>query len=193
MDWLSQTLAEVRTMKLELARLDPRRGMPVLPPVGATDRAIVSAQRKLGRALPPSYRAFLSSHDGWPEFFQGATLLGTRQLVRGTYVDLARLMLSDETIGSSSFPRSLVPFGIDAKAETIFAFDLDRDGEELGVVILVSGIGERFDGFRDFIAFTRDVLGAELLHLRSTSTRVRGPSVREASPAPARKDRALVA
>src|SRR6185312_9291089 len=107
-------LADIRALKLSLARLDPRSGMPVQPPAGAGERAIEGAERRFGRPLPPSYRDFLSQHDGWPGFYQGASLLGTRPLSRGTYVDLVRLSLDG----------NLIPFGIDAHGETIFAWDL---------------------------------------------------------------------
>lgn len=143
---------DIREKKLELARLDPRRGMPVLPPIGATSRALASLSRRV--ALPPSYLAFLASHDGWPQFFQGASLLGAQQLVRGTYVDLARLMTESADV---------LPFGIDTKAETIFAFEggADSDGER-GVLLFVNEICERFDGFPSFLEFVRDVIVSEV-------------------------------
>lgn len=179
MDWL-RSLPEIRKIKLDLARLDARRGMPVLPPVGATSRAIAGVERKLGRRLPPSYRAFLAEHDGWPQFFAGASLLGARHLARGTYVDLGRLMLGafdertdrsdDASVGSTA---SLLPFGIDAQAETIFAFDSSVEIEdELEVVILVNDVGERLPSFAAFVAFVREALLAELDDRRRAAPRL---------------------
>src|SRR4051812_28555855 len=127
MRWLS-TLSEIRARKLELARLDPRAGMPILPPPGASPAAIAAVEQGLGFPLPPSHRELLARHDGIPQLYQGASLLGARQLARGTFVDIARLMievpLDDEA--------DVIPFGIDAEAETIFAWDASRrraDGE----------------------------------------------------------------
>src|SRR5262252_3404480 len=156
------TIRAIRDAKLAIARIDPRAGMPVLPPVGATERALVAVERKLRRALPPSYRAFLSLHDGWPQFLHGAGLLGVRQLTRGTYVDLARLMLGTLAEDEIQAARSLVPFGIDSKAETIFAFDTSSANDELDVVVLVNDIGVRFPSFFDFLGFAYDVHAAEL-------------------------------
>src|SRR5580704_7111713 len=110
-------LAEIRAQKLVLARLDPRAGMPVQPPPGAPLRAIEAVERRMGRPLPPSYRELLAQHDGLPGFYQGASLLGTRPLSRGTYVELARLYLDAER------GASIVPFGIDGGGEIIFAWD----------------------------------------------------------------------
>ena len=152
-------LAEIRALKLSLARLDPRAGMPVQPPPGAPPRAIEAVERKLGRPLPPSYRELLAQHDGLPSFYQGAALLGVRPLTRGTYVDLVRLSLDAE----------LCPFGIDGTGETIFAWDTTRtraDGE-LEVVVWMNEIGERVPSFPAFLELVRELLSAEVAERRS--------------------------
>lgn len=126
MHWLP-LLRDIRAKKLELARLDPRAGMPVRPPPGAAPRAVAAVERRLGRPLPESYRGFLATHDGYPQLYQGASLLSAPQIARGGYVDLVNLEID---LGEASAPdlaasrRSpLLPFGIDAAAETIFAWD----------------------------------------------------------------------
>jgi hypothetical protein len=151
-------LHDIRALKLDLARLDPRAGMPVLPPAGATPAAIAAAERRLGRALPPSYCALLESHDGVPQIYHGASLLGARPLARGTYVDLCRMVI--EVQGEAD----LVPFGIDTKGETIFAWDrrVERADGELGVVMWVNEIGERVESFPDFLELLRSMLAAEI-------------------------------
>lgn len=157
MRWQS-TLQEIRAKKLDLARLDPRAGMPVLPPSGAAPRAIEAVERRLGRPLPPSYRALLAQHDGVPQLYHGASLLGTRPLARGTYVDLARLVI--DAPGDAD----LVPFGIDATGEAIFAWDraAARDDGELEVVIWVNEIGERVESFPAFLDLVCAMLTAEI-------------------------------
>jgi hypothetical protein len=162
MSWRS-LLHEIRAQKLSLARLDPRAGMPVMPPVGATPGAIVAAEQRLGRALPPSYRALLAEHDGLPQLYQGAGLLGARSLARGTYVELARLVIDEPRDAGVPAPE-LFPFGIDTAGETIFAWDTGRaraDGE-LEVVLWVNEIVERVDSFPAFLELVRDMLAAEL-------------------------------
>ncbi|HVY44318.1 MAG TPA: SMI1/KNR4 family protein, partial [Minicystis sp.] len=130
MTWRA-AIAAIRSKKLELARLDPRRGMPVLPPVGATPRQIEGAERKLGRALPPSYRELLAVHDGWPELLHGASLLSAHHLARGMFDGVARSVID---VGDR--PAELVAFGADTAGETVFAWDASRprDDGELEVV-----------------------------------------------------------
>lgn len=192
MNALTKLFDEIRTAKLELARADPRRGMPLLPPPGASERAIASVEKKLGRALPEAYRSFLAKHDGWPELVFGASLLGTKHLLRGTYVDLARLMFeNDREAGAWTLPRGIVPFGIDAKAEVIFAFDLSAETGDVGIVALVSGVGQRFATFEEFLAFTAEALEADAHDARASSARSRAPA--SSAPASAPRAKKLVA
>ncbi len=160
-------LAEIRAQKLAFARLDPRAGMPVQPPAGASPAAIAAAERRLGRPLPPSYRALLAQHDGLPCFYQGANLLGTRSLARGTYVDLARMTIDAERSAS------LFPFGIDAGGETIFAWDTahERPDGELEVVVWMNDIGARIDGFPAFLELVLDMLTADIAERQRTEAR----------------------
>lgn len=162
MCWRS-LLHEIRMQKLSLARLDPRAGMPVMPPVGAAPGAILAAEQRLGRPLPPSYRELLAQHDGLPQLYQGAGLLGARSLARGTYVELARLVI-DEPRGEGATAPALFPFGIDAAGETIFAWDCGRaraDGE-LEILVWINEIVERVESFPAFLELVREMLAAEL-------------------------------
>src|SRR5688572_7913807 len=119
----------IRSKRLELARLDPRSGMPTMPPPPASAASIQAVERRLGLPLPASYRAFLSVHDGWPGFFHGANLLGSAALARGTYMSVGRMAFAENTAeledGPISVARaasSFVPFGIDAQAEMVFGW-----------------------------------------------------------------------
>lgn len=161
-------LKEIRARRLDLARLDPRAGMPILPPGGATPSAIAAVERRLGRPLPPSYRELLSLHDGIPHFYQGVSLLSAHHLTRGTFVDLARLVID---LGETSRVDSargrgptLVPFGIDASGETIFAWDMSAPGPggELGVVLWMNEIGERAPSFPSFLDLVLAMLESDI-------------------------------
>lgn len=159
MRWQS-VLQEIRRKKLDLARLDPRAGMPVLPPAGASPAAIDAVERRLGLPLPPTYRALLEQHDGVPQLYHGTSLLGARPLARGTYVDLARLVI-DAPEGA---PVDLVPFGVDAQGETIFAWDRSalREDGEMEIVVWINEIGTRVDTFPAFLELICDMLAAEI-------------------------------
>src|SRR5262245_3413096 len=152
-----QLMNEIRARRLELARIDPRAGMPVLPPGGASQGAILAVERRLGRPLPRSYRQLLALHDGIPHFYQGISLLNAQHLARGTYVDLARLTIDlggPSGIEGVHGRRSvLVPFGVDAAGEAIFAWDMRSAGNdgEPSIVVWMNEIGERVPGFASFL------------------------------------------
>jgi hypothetical protein len=155
-------------------RLSPYRDAGLVPNPGASLAAIALAEERLGRPLPPSYRAFLRSHDGWPRFFEGATLLGTANLGKRLYEDLARAAweaseTSAAELGPSRFaPRlrrpELVPFGVDLQATTLFAFDparISADGE-CEVIAWVSEIGVRRESFTAFLEWILELCQSEL-------------------------------
>jgi hypothetical protein len=76
--------------------------------------------------------------------------------MRGTYVDLARLEIDG--------PGDLVPFGVDATGETIFAWDraAERADGELEVVLWINEIGERVESFPAFLDLVCAMLTAEI-------------------------------
>src|SRR5262252_6964413 len=84
------TVEQIRQAKMELSRLDPQLGPAVSPHPGAALRVISAVERRIRRRLPPSYRAFLHEHDGWPFFFEGASLFGTRDLSKPGYAEITR-------------------------------------------------------------------------------------------------------
>jgi hypothetical protein len=176
MHW-SEAVRELRARKLELARLDPRGGMPIRPPAGASEDDIARVERRLGRPLPPSYRELLAAQDGWPRLIFGASLLGTLPLSRGTYVDVARMVLSDldpaPPDGAPAPRGAYVPFALDAEAETLAAWDLDdaRADGELGVILVTNDVATRLPDFPSFIELCLDVVCAEIDDRRAAGRR----------------------
>jgi len=165
---------QIRRAKMELAKADPDLGPSVAPPPGASLRAISAAERKMCRRLPPSYRAFLRQHDGWPMFFHGASLLGTRDLPKASHASKTREAFeSYETpipeIGPPARPEgrpdAMIPFGIDPKASIIFAFNpaVVRPDGEMEVIMWVNELGERCESFHDFLTTVLEMLSDELL------------------------------
>jgi SMI1 / KNR4 family (SUKH-1) len=177
MDNWKQTIARIREVKMELSALDPQMGPAVAPPPGAALRAISAAERRIRRRLPPSYRAFLHEHDGWPLFFQGASLLGTRELSKVGYADLTRAAFAAyETpipeVGPPSRPEgrseAMIPFGIDPHATTIFAFNpaVVRPDGEMEVIVWVNELGDRTECFPDFLSTVLEMFEAEEVERR---------------------------
>jgi hypothetical protein len=169
MDSWKDTIAKIRDVKAELASLDPAMGPAIAPPPGAGLRTIAVVERRIRHPLPPSYRAFLHLHDGWPLFFHEASLLGTRDLSKPGPFHLTRAAFAAyETpipeIGPPSRPQgeaqSMIPFGIDPTATTIFAFNpavTSPDGE-MEVILWVNGLGERAQNFSEFLAMSLEML-----------------------------------
>jgi hypothetical protein len=177
MDNWKQTIARIREVKMDLSALDPQMGPAIAPPPGAALRAVSAVERRIRRRLPPSYRAFLNEHDGWPLFYQGASLLGTRELSKTTYADLTRAAFAAyETpipeVGPPSRPEgrieAMIPFGIDPYATTIFAFNpaVVRPDGEMEVIVWVNELGDRSECFADFLSTVLEMLEAEVAERR---------------------------
>lgn len=155
-------LITIRELHTELSWLQPFRDLGLIPNPAASQLAIQRAEERMGRALPPSYRAFLELHDGWPRFFDGASLLGTANLGLRKYEDLARAAFeAAETpvpdLGPPTRPRAraLIPFGADLEGTTLFAFNpaiTDEHGE-YEVIAWVNELGVRYSSFATFLEF----------------------------------------
>lgn len=156
-----ELLIEIRQVHTQISWLQPYRDLGLIPNPSASEVAINKAQKRLGQRLPPSYRAFLELHDGWPRFFDGASLLGTATLGRRKYEDLARAAFeAAETpvpLGPPRRPRAstLIPFGADLEGTTLFAFNpaVTTAEGEFEVIAWINEIGLRQPTFKAFLEF----------------------------------------
>jgi hypothetical protein len=153
-------LIKIRETHTELALLQPFRDLGLIPNPAASEIALKRAEKRLKHKLPPSYCAFLSVHDGWPRFFDGASLLGTATLGHRKYEDLARAAFeAAETplpeLGPPRRPRarSLIPFGADLEGTTLFAFNpsVTQPDGEYEVIAWVNELGMRHPSFSSFL------------------------------------------
>lgn len=159
-------LITIRETHTQISWLQPFRDLGLIPNPAASEIALERAEERLGRALPPSYRDFLALHDGWPRFFDGASLLGTANLGHRQYEDLARAAFeAAETpipdLGPPTRPRArnLIPFGADLEGTTLFAFNpavVGPDGE-CEVIAWVNELGVRQPSFRAFLEWILDL------------------------------------
>jgi len=153
-------LIKIRETHTELSWLQPFRDLGLIPNPAASEVALKRAEKRLKHKLPPSYRAFLLLHDGWPRFFDGASLLGTAHLGHRKYEDLARAAFeAAETplpeLGPPRRPRArtLIPFAADLEGTTLFAFNpgvVQPDGE-YEVIAWVNELGVRHPSFSAFL------------------------------------------
>jgi hypothetical protein len=175
-------VARLREVQTEVQRLAPFRDIGLVPNPGASEEAIAAAEKRLGFALPPSYRDFLSHHDGWPRFFDGATLLGTEALGTHRYDELCRAAFeAAETpvpdIGPPlrKRPPRMIPFAADSEATTLFAFDPHSRSEsgECAVIAWINEVGVRSANFSEFVALLIELGECELdAHLQRQCTQL---------------------
>lgn len=167
-------LFKIREIHTEISWLQPFRDLGLIPNPSASDVALTRAEERLGRALPPSYRAFLRVHDGWPRFFDGASLLGSANIGCRQYEDLARAAFeAAETpipdLGPPTRPRArtLIPFGADLEGTTLFAFNpaVTTPEGEYEVIAWVNEIGVRQPSFAAFLGWILDMAEQDLADL----------------------------
>lgn len=154
-------LSSIRAIQMELKRREPSREIGLAGNPSAPESAIVVTELRLGRKLPPSYREFLAFSDGWNNFFNGASLLGTG--------DLGRPGLLDASHGRLLSRGRLLPFGADRTGASLFAFDTSlRLGDgELSVVAWVGGLGIDCRCFTSFLATVLQLCRAELTTVKA--------------------------
>jgi hypothetical protein len=166
-------LSAIRRIQTEILWLDPSRDFGPRPHPGASTGALRATEQRLGRPLPPSYRAFLEESDGWPRFFEGASLLGTANLGLRLYGDLVSAVFeAAETpvpdLGPPPRMRQhrpiLIPFGVDLGATTLFAFNptVVTPSGEYEVICWVNEIGVRRESFEDFLGMVLELCEYEL-------------------------------
>ncbi len=167
----SELLSEIRRRQTVILRNAPFRDFGLEGNPGASQASIRAAEARLGRPLPPSYREFLQLHDGWPRFYDGATLLGTVNLGRRMYDDLARAAFEAAETPEPEFgppsrfkPKVLIPFGIDMAATTLFVFNpsaVDEHGE-YEVIAWINELGVRRSSFESFLEMILELCDSEL-------------------------------
>jgi hypothetical protein len=164
-------LRRIREIQTEIQRSEPYRDFGLSPERGASRFAVAAAERRIGRPLPPSYREFLRSHNGWARFYDGASLLGTANLGRRSYDEIARQAFEaaetpvpDLGPPSRPTPRMLIPFGVDLQATTLFVFNpavVSAEGE-YEVIAWMNEIGVRRESFPSFLELILELCEAEL-------------------------------
>ena len=155
-------LEQIRHAQLEIMRSAPFKDIGLVPNPAASESAIATAEARLGVRLPAVYREFLALYDGWPRFYEGATLLGTANLGRREYEEVVQSVFrAAETpvpdvgppSGRTLSRRPLIPFGIDLQGTTLFAFDLTHPARASGELPVIAWVNELGFTFADFTAF----------------------------------------
>jgi hypothetical protein len=170
----------------------PYRDTCLIPLPGAPEVTITKVEATLGSPLPDSYRSFIKRYNGWPRFFEGASLLGTRDLGKVDDLRLARAIFQAAASPAEGAPppshrsagRRLLVFGTDRQGTTLFAFDLEDPSlfRDPPVIAWVSELGLRYPTFADFLTGLADMCEAELTSVRDQGDKTpTGGSERKAS------------
>jgi hypothetical protein len=128
-----------------------------IPHLAATQEQLAAAEQRLGHALDPQHKEFLSYGNGWPEFYMGNALLGTEELGQGMAwaevtetLDAFYSALEDPSLVP---PRAQIyPFSFDPGAATVFAIWKDGPVTDGGhpVLWLPAVDTEPYENFFDF-------------------------------------------
>ena len=165
-------ISSIRAIQMELKRREPRSEIGLAGNPSAPESAIVVAELRLGRKLPPSYREFLAFSDGWSGFFNGASLLGTADVGRTGVLEASHAPLLQRG--------RLLPFGADRTGASLFAFDTSvrRGDGELSVVAWVGGLGIDCRCFTSFLATVLQLCRAELSTVKASDAPTATPGAR---------------
>ena len=150
---------------------DPRHPYEVGPQPGpARPEDITQTEDALGVKLPPSYRYFLSLHNGLKDFDLGSVLLGTGDLVALNAGDAADLLSPILPEIERSTTDGLIVIGTTKGDASMFIFDsnkLDEYGE--WTVIEYDAEDGMLDEYDNFVAFLEDT--ADTLRMMSGGRR----------------------
>lgn len=161
-------LNELRCLQTELQRLEPYRDDGLIPETAANVEMLNAAEARLAMQLPPSYRDFLLRHNGWKRFFDGAHLLGSHELGQAAHVTAAHTLLGGVLRIRGGEPSRLLPFAVDSRMCSVFAFDVNCASPEKPVVAWVRELGVQRSNFPDFLELLVEIAAAELHSSRLT-------------------------
>ncbi len=158
-----------RVAARKLHAMVPARSPSVGP--GELGQSVVNIELFYGMHLPPSYREFLVSHDGWPHVFRGASLLSTAQMLdaataRRAAGALAKLDLpGDATTMAAELEREddLLPIGLDDTAGVLIAIDpsTERMDGEMDVIVWIAGLGVRLQSFAELLTWLGELVACD--------------------------------
>lgn len=135
------------------------------------DARLVAVEHDNGIVLPPSYKEFMRSYDGWPFVFRGSSLLGSTELVAPERE--ARKAAALDELGTP-LPSFVAPMstqwrdnqvlliGVDERADVVLVFDVEAPDAhgEMEVVSWIAGLGMRHASFGELLEFLADLTEA---------------------------------
>lgn len=155
---LPDLIEELLRAKREFSRLRSDEEDQVGPRPPASQGQIAALERELGAGLPPSYRAFLELHNGWPDFSGAAKLLAVEdhasEWVRERIAYWSDLMED----GQNPFKRGAIPVLLGETENHFLVLDpttVRKNGE---MDFVDYDYGQEFQRFADFTSFLENDL-----------------------------------
>lgn len=156
MNWsqrINDSIEEVCAVLAELAQYESYHHVIPAPRSGASEAILQRYERYLGRRLPPSYRAFLSMHDGYEWLAFPGHMLGLEEVIPGGeyWEDIREWKLGMADAGLAQSLDGIVIAYLDQPNNWAY-LDPDRpDGAELAIALQVPGTEP--DYYPDMAAF----------------------------------------
>lgn len=124
---------------------------------------LAKLEKKLGKPLPPSYKAFLELHNGWDGFAAGAKLLAAddhpSELVEERLADMRELF--PEVGLENPFEKGALPVMLGEDSDLVLYIDprtTRPDGEMDFVLLDNTAEDRRFPDFTSFLRYRLDLL-----------------------------------
>jgi hypothetical protein len=176
---LAKLIDQLVEIKREYSRLafDEEDQSKLGPP--ATTQQIAKLEKRLGKPLPPSYRAFLELHNGWEHFDGGENLLSVEDQNSDwvkeclKMVSMFYLAVDEEEREENPLEKGAIPILFGEGEPGYMILDprkVRKDGE---MDFVKYEYAEETERFKDFISFLRNDLKVErqLLNEEKKGTR----------------------
>ena len=154
-DWKEQIVTMVY-VKQALHEVDESNLWPWhLPNVATTEEQLKVVEEYLGHNLDSRYKLFLKQADGWQGFYQTVDLFGTEQLLGGSKMSYATMLLDvldeESVLKASGFAKNdLLPIAVTTSDKDLFVITCPHSVNP-GVVIWFAGYEiDRFPSFDEY-------------------------------------------
>ena len=155
MDYLNW-IQKMVTVRDEMRSLDSEKLYRYYPPnKGCSAEDIFQVENRLKITMDSQYAKFLKCADGWREFFASISLMGTRELISGPDMEMAKELLKivhplNPQLGFAE--DELLPIAVDEVGACFFVITPPINGENGEVIWFAGQEVERYDSFDRFLS-----------------------------------------
>ncbi|MBL8923137.1 MAG: SMI1/KNR4 family protein [Myxococcaceae bacterium] len=155
---VADVIRALETRLKELSSLPDYAHVRLVPGPPATDEALAAYERHLGRALPPSYRAFLELHDGYRGLAYPGDMLAIGDLLPGgKWAARAAVWRERSSRAGAEETREAIPIANLGQPNSWVFLDPTQPAA-LGELMVVEWDPEDTTGYQDLVAFLEECL-----------------------------------